>query len=129
MRYQPKEVLLSLDELTALCAQWQETLRLQDWMVSLSIARARDMDGPKAAQVRYTIKTKTAAISILDPVDYPPSESFPHDMEQALVHELLHLHFAMFWSEIEDYEVSAEQAVDLIACGLVAIKRGRTAQE
>ena len=79
------------------------------------------------AGVNWVVKKKTAIIKILDSKDYlldsGPNCLYPQDMEQSLVHELLHLHFAA----IDDYEglkdIVHEQAIDQIAKSLIKVKR------
>jgi len=121
-----KAVTLTEDELRMKCYEWQAILRLQDWDVIISIDRARDMIPDVLGQCEWTLPTKQARIRILDPVDHPPDLKWPQDMEQTLVHELLHLHFAPFNKfEADSLEyVTMEQAIDLIAGALVRLKRG-----
>lgn len=58
---------------------------------------------------------------VLDPVDYPPDIITPYELEETLVHELLHLHFAPFMSEHDTLERTLqEQAIDAIAKALVS---------
>lgn len=124
MRYNQRQVLLTHEELVELCREWQETLQLQDWTVAVAILRGRDMTHvDNSAQVYYVQRTKEARIAILDPVDYPESNIFPQDMEQALVHELVHLHVAPIWDDESDHEVQGEQAVNCLANALIAAKR------
>lgn len=70
---------------------------------------------------------KTAVIKLLDPEDY--DEDFfdePQDHERSLVHELLHLHTTYFEPGQDDdlKDTMHEQAICLIADGLVRLKRG-----
>ncbi len=118
-------VILTENELRARCAEWQKILRLQDWDVIMTVDRGRDLMPDSLGQCDWTLPTKQAHIHILDPVDHPPDLKWPQDMEQYLVHELLHLHFAPFSRfDHESLEhITMEQAVDLIACALVNLKR------
>jgi hypothetical protein len=111
-------------ELTPLCAEWQKTLRLQDWKIIVRIRKMRDI--PEAAQgcVDWTWEHKEAVISIVDPVDYPPDSAWKQDMEKTLVHELLHLHFPE--EEENKYHTQVEQGIELTACALVDLKRRAT---
>jgi len=122
-RYEPKEVILTKEELTVLCWQWQETLRLQEWIIALSVCRARDMGDSRQGECAWIISKKEACISILDAIDFPPGHIHAQDMEKTLVHELLHLHFAAFASDEDYIDRAHEQAIDLIASGLIAQKR------
>jgi hypothetical protein len=114
------------EQLDEVCAEWQKTLRLQDWKVKVNIRRQNEMSiNNVAGEVDWTLTLKQANINILDKVDYPPDLMTPQDQEQVLVHELLHLHFAPFDDFDRDSKeyVLMEQAIDLIACGLVDAKR------
>ena len=119
-------VILTEDELREKCAEWQRILRLQDWDVIVTVERASNMRVSEVnGECEWTLQTKQARIRILDPIDYPDNIKWPQDMEQTLVHELLHLHFAPFDRfDRESLEhVTMEQAIDLIAGALVNLKR------
>ena len=82
---------LDIEELTALCIEWQERLGLSHWRIAVQICRAREMPVPDVqATSDISLQMEYALISILDPVDYP-SSPFEQDMEVTLVHELLHI--------------------------------------
>lgn len=119
------DVILTEPQLQKLCPVWQARLRLQDWDVKVRVKRAADMGlGKKRACVTSQLLSKEALVEIQDPLDYRPSV-WPNDMEQSLVHELLHLHFAPFEADEETAEGAAqEQAIELIACALVNLARG-----
>jgi hypothetical protein len=70
-----------------LVAHWQVALRLHEWQLTLRLAPAEELKD-KAAYVEMmpTFKTATVNLSRLDRVDA--------DLEEDLVHELLHL---VFW--------------------------------
>lgn len=109
------------------CKEWQKILRLQDWIVSTSIERGRDFNLEKSqGECSWNIQTKLAKIRVLDPSDYPPGSMIEQDMEQTLVHELLHLHYAPFdnfnYDSLEN--TALEQSIDSIAMALVNLKRG-----
>lgn len=120
-------VVFSEDQLKQKCAEWQKILRLQDWDVHVSIVRdsnmkLKDVNG----ECEWVLQTKQAHIRILDPIDYPEDTRWPQDMEQTLVHELLHLHFAPFDTHADGSleHTSMEQAIDMIAGALLSLKRG-----
>jgi len=90
-----KSVILSEYELTKLCREWQERLRIQPWQIVVRICRASEFTIPNAGGEANWRKTlETAVVRILDPVDFDPDSMRPQDMEVVLVHELLHLRFA-----------------------------------
>jgi hypothetical protein len=66
---------------------------------------------------------KTVTPARLDSVDYPLDCMVPQDMENALVHELLHLHFAPL--EDSSGNLFTEQAIESIAPGLITALRGK----
>lgn len=114
------------DELQRDCAEWQKRLRLQDWIVKPMIARARELESNNCGgECEWNLRLKTAVIRILSAVDYPDNLIFEQDMEQTLVHELLHLHFAPLFASTEDksIECAQEQAIESIAGALVQLKR------
>lgn len=81
-------------ELQALCAEWQQALRLQDWDVEVKIERLRWFDDKNTAAtvIRHGMK-QTAQLHVLDERD-ESDEVFPaYDQEVAVVHELLHICF------------------------------------
>lgn len=116
--------VVNQDRAEELLADWQKTIRLQDWEIVVDIRRARDMaSGECQAEVHWTKEKKTAIIHLLDPVDYD-NDYFAQDHEVSMVHELLHLHMVMFATEdgtLED--VAQEQAIHAIATALVELKR------
>ncbi len=117
-------VILSEEELNVLCREWQETLRLQNWEIEVSIARGRDMplEGCKAT-CEANLQRAHALIYILDPLDY--DDRLPQDMESDLVHELVHIHLWPFdHTEPGNLENdSLERAVIQISWALVNLNR------
>lgn len=121
-----RQVHLSLEEAQALCEQWQDILNLQHWRVKLKIARGNGLDLPDGTQGRceWVIKKRSALIRLLDPIDWDKTCLWPQDMEQTLVHELLHLHFAAF--DIKDdspEDIASEQTIEALSRALVCLKR------
>lgn len=85
-----------------LCRKWQKILRLEDWEIHTELFSAREFEEcDRQGEVVYDISTGQAIIHLLD-VDARLNTPFPYDMEKVLVHELLHLHFAIFEPEQED---------------------------
>ncbi|RJG26699.1 hypothetical protein [Paenibacillus thiaminolyticus] len=126
------EVIFTVDELRAKCAEWQKVLRLQDWIVGVEICREREMhEQNRNAEIDAVLPKRMASIRILDPVDYPPDSAEPQDMELSLVHELLHIHlFPLFADREEEMRlVAEEQAIEAISRGLIALARRGGEQE
>ncbi|WP_172369577.1 hypothetical protein [Sporosarcina jiandibaonis] len=122
-----KEVIYTEEQLNERLAYWQEKLRLQDWIIELRIARSRNMMQDASAAVDWTLSRKMASINILDHIDYPNDIVGVRDMENDLVHELLHLHFAPisdhYGNNNDIYSTFEEQAIESIAYGLIAAER------
>lgn len=114
-------VILTEDQLQEKLNYWQKRLRLQDWIIEVSISRGRDMLENSLACVNWELRKKMASIKILDQLDYPPDIMGVRNMENDLVHELLHLHFAPIndhFGEEGFYTTFEEQAIESIASGL-----------
>jgi len=120
-----QEVIFTEDQLQEKCAEWQKILRLQDWIVSVSIVRERDIGLENTmGTINPTLEKRMAKIRILDPVDYPSGLMEPQDMELTLVHELLHLHLWPFTETLEGpLHVAEEQSIEAISRGLVELRR------
>lgn len=108
-------------DLSALLTQWQAILRLQDWDITVQYARSLEM-GDSEGKIETTLPRKAALISILDPCDW--QEPTVQDVEQTLVHELLHIHTAQWPSDGESACLAEEQGVDAIAGALIRLQRG-----
>lgn len=121
------EVLLTQEELENKLEYWKEKLRLQDWDIEVSIRRKNDMQFDALAIVSWTLSKKMATIRVLDQIDYDPSCMGVRDMENDLIHELLHLHFAPindhFSNDNDVYSTFEEQAIESITSGLISSER------
>ena len=106
---------------------WQKVLRLQDWIVDVSIKRQSKMfTEDSQGSVHIVIDRKEAHIQLLDPEDYP--NTWPQDHELTLVHELLHLHLEPLrvvanLDRASTWQVAEEQAICSISSGLVNLIR------
>jgi hypothetical protein len=126
-RYTPVEVICTLEELSSLCAEWQERLRLQDWDIRLKIQRGREMHyDNNDGECRRIPELKIAYVYLNDPVDY--DGHWPYDMEVTLVHELMHIHWNYCISDRDSAEYHLmEAAIECTAQALVTAKRGANA--
>lgn len=120
------EVILTLPQLKKLCKEWQKILRLQDWDIELRLVTLEQMGNDAQGCIMPSLPNKTAVMFILDQGSYT-DDIFPQDMEETLVHELVHLHTAPFCPEDETF--LEEQAVELMASALVAVKRANSKGE
>lgn len=122
------QVHLTEAEAQALCLEWQKILRLSDWDVRVRVRRKDtiELQGDDIqGRCYWTVTRREATIILLDPVDFPPSCTFPQDMEATLVHELLHLHGAGFDEfKVGDAQDRAlEQMIHATSYALVELKR------
>lgn len=120
------EVILTEDQLCKICREWQEILSLKDWRIAIAKAHEYQFKNPgNEGECEWQIKKKMAIIRILHENDSPKGP-FQQDMEETLVHELLHLHYAPF-----DYtkdgtpeEIALEQSIHFVSRALIELKRG-----
>ncbi|MFN6572401.1 hypothetical protein [Dendronalium sp. ChiSLP03b] len=103
------------------CQEWQQRLKLQDWDISVKVVPHRESEGAWG-NVRWNLQEKFADIKLLDPNDQSDGMR-PYCMEETLVHELLHLHFALFDADANTPEqLAQEQAINALARALVNLK-------
>ena len=122
-----------VEVMRSLCREWQERLGLLHWHINLRIERHFNMPDNIWGNCSWTLSTLKATIKILHPEDYDPDlEGLDErDMEQILVHEILHLHFAPFDETPKDSDgnfassrgIMQEQAIEQISQALVNLKR------
>lgn len=106
----------------ALVGHWQRTLRLQDWDIVVKLRPFREMINC-VGETTYNRSKKQAIVTLLDPDDNDGNDDFPYDMEQTLVHELLHLHFEDGGNTPEECPVDFEQGINAVSAALVALNR------
>ena len=98
------------EELQAICSEWQNRLRLQDWDISVQLTHQYAIDDAMAfIQINWC--HKKAIISIPTPGTYSSKIEIKQDMLSALVHELIHIHLESFFPpepEDESREASKE---------------------
>jgi hypothetical protein len=109
--------------LAAWCRWWRDALGLQSWTLDVSYSRFYAMDN---AYGRTTIKTclKFAAIQLKPSLD---AEDFDanFDIEQTLVHELLHIklwHHGFNDTETIEGRLD-EQVIDTLSWSFVNLRR------
>lgn len=101
-------------ELKKLTQFWTGVLRLRDWDISV---RLDPHDGEDYVGMNaVNLQRKYCRIVLKDKPD--------EDLEHTLVHELIHIHFAPFFSTDEGLvNALQEQAIDGLATSLMALKR------
>lgn len=112
---------MNLENLQQECQDWQRTLKLSDWDVNAKLVPHREM--PDAVgHIRWDLDEKSADIRLITPEDYQSDALRPYNIEETLVHELLHLHLATFDMSDEPKRLALEQAINAIARALVKLK-------
>lgn len=115
-------------ELAQLVARWQRDLRLLDWR--LVVDYVRDLTAPDGSPVYGLcmphVDAKRARIHIRDPET--PFASDDPSVEETLIHELLHLHFAPLSGATSAEIAAEEQAVWAITEAIARKGAGREAQ-
>lgn len=130
---QPRDSQGSSGELAALAIRvtsdrlwiWQKRLNLEDWMISIALARAVDLRPNTLGNIRWEIGQKCALIRVLHPADYRlPQNEMLEDMEFTIVHELIHLDLARaskFQPSREANRRKEEQTVNRMAADLLKL--------
>lgn len=113
--------VMKLENLQQILLEWQRTLKLLDWDISVKVVPHREM--PDAiGHVRWDLDEKSADIRLIMPEDYQSSALRPYNIEETLVHELLHLHLVTFDMSDEPKRLALEQAINAIARALFNLK-------
>lgn len=87
--------------------RWIKILELGEWDIKVKIKRKDDLENENnSGEIRFNFVHKEAIVSLLDSVDYI-NEDFGQDMECTLVHELLHLKFAIL--DVEGKDITDNQ--------------------
>ena len=104
--------------------EWVKRLGLTDWRIKLKInCSPDDMPTEGVGCTQFTETTKCAYIYIIAPEFYG-DRIIPFDGQEVLVHELLHLKFALIQDVKDDLqERYVHQLLDDIARALVDAKR------
>lgn len=106
---------------------WQKVLKLRDWNIKAFVTTTKDMPtNEHAGTVAWDLQCKAATICVLDLDEISKDTISEGDMEETLVHELLHLHLAYInetYNNSKSYEVAEEQAINSITKALVQLHR------
>lgn len=101
----------SLTELRGIMLDWVKILHLEDWNIQLDICDKKEMTDEygqiNAGFVEQLPVSLQAKIKIINPKCYEQVQQsqlwfFPQNMEETLVHELLHLEYEPFKPRDED---------------------------
>lgn len=96
------EVILTFNQLQRVGKIWKKRLGLQRWRISIGIVRRWELEG-NIAKTSYSMERNDASIKLSDPIDYI-EYPIPYDMEQTLIHELLHLKFCAIYDPQSEHE-------------------------
>jgi len=130
-RHYPQDRVLTSEQLQERLDYWQQKLCLSHWVIDVRIEPAHHMSGA-LGYCSFTVSKCRASIELVDPA-HKEAESDPYDMEQTLVHELLHIHFSPWFnwsreqqrmSKTED-DLYTEQPIERIAWILVEQDRNQ----
>src|SRR5580693_1931951 len=108
-------------------SMWQKRLNLQDWNITVAVARATELKPKTLGNIHWDSDKKTATIHVLDPADYTlPFEAMLKDMEFTVVHELIHLELSPVLAPLQRSDENRrdeEHAVNHIAQALLDLDR------
>lgn len=112
--------------LSRLTRFWQKKLRLTDWKVTVRYAKQDEFeDGDGQGQCNDSLHARTAEIFVLHPDEYDPAiypNNLPQDIEDVVVHELVHLHLAPWVTKNKAERIQMEQAVESITGALISFR-------
>ena len=108
-------------KLRELCREWQGILGLAHWDIAVEVVRGVEI-GDARGRADISVADEQALIRIKDPADH--HGYFPYDMEQTLVHELLHV---VLDAAGEAGGVCYERAIDRLARAMVRMGRAAKA--
>lgn len=121
---------MSETELQALCREWQQILRLEDWDIEVRLTRNHEFpDKYHGGDCHVFVEKQCARIRILPEGDRLPDVMAPYDQEIDLVHEILHVAFKQSQPEIDDaspHWQQHERAIHRVSEALVGLKREKS---
>ena len=117
---------MTTDELTSKVALWQKRLRMQDWRFEVMVGRrskAPTSLGPGCAGcARWDTHERLAYIYLVEADDLGDLDPPYLDMERTLVHEMVHVLFAMAASQDDQQGPGWEQAINAVADALLTME-------
>jgi hypothetical protein len=109
--------------------QWQRRLNLEDWKISVEVARTSELKPRTLGNIHWDTDKKTAVIHVLDPADYRlPFADMLKDIEFTVVHELIHLELAPVLAPLQRNDANRreeEHAVNHMTDALLHLERGQ----
>ena len=114
---------MTTDDLVSKMALWQKRLRMQDWRFEVTVGRrskAPTTISPTCAGcARWDTHERMAYIYLVEADDLGKLDAPYLDMERTLVHELVHVLFAMAASQDDQQGPGWEQACNAVADALL----------
>jgi hypothetical protein len=121
-----QKVVVTDAQVTDWVQLWQKRLHLENWKIESRIVRSSDLKPDTLGNLKWNSITHSAAIKVLNPVDYDiPAENIPEDMEYTVLHELIHLQLSALPRDANRKDIE-EQVVNRIADALMQLERGDT---
>lgn len=120
---------ISQRKLDAWKREWQKKLRLQDWRIKVRFspkAILQERTGVEGAVgcCSHHEEAKAAEIDILRPEDWDAEfNKRQQDVEDTIVHELLHCHFAAFRGGERATQLAIEQIIETVTEAILNEKR------
>jgi hypothetical protein len=126
----PRErTLLAESYVNERLALWQQRLNLQEWNITVAMARSGELKPKTLGNIHWDLPKKTALIHVLDPADYRlPYPEMLKDMEFTIVHELIHLELAPILSDLQRNDANRrdeEHSVNHMADALLKLDRSK----
>jgi hypothetical protein len=109
--------------------RWQKRLKLEDWTISVEVARSSELKPRTLGNIHWDTDKKTATIHVLDPADYRlPFANMLQDVEFTVVHELIHLELSPVLAPLQRNDANRreeEHAVNHMTDALLQLDRGQ----
>ena len=117
--------IISKDELNSYLEKWIKILGLSEWTIRAKITRSEELsDNGNQGEVCKVNVTRMASIKLRDPIDWPSDCMGEYDMEEVLVHELLHCSFSLLDTDHELRENVQHQLLNDMARAFIKTARG-----
>lgn len=120
----PDEKLL--EQVAGFFDKWVVRLCLRDWMLQWRVVGADELPDDTTGECTAVVTKKIAHIKILHPNEAKSNWLDPYDVEQTVVHELVHLHLSPWSSLLGDEDTGEcllEQAVNVWSRMLIEADR------
>ena len=119
---------MTTDEIASKVALWQGRLRMQDWRFEVAVGRrskAPTSLGPGCAGcARWDTHERLAYIYLVEADDLGDLDAPYLDMERTLLHEMVHVLFAMAASQDDQQGPGWEQAINAVVDALMTMAAG-----